>query len=303
MVNISVKLPGLSLRTPVVLASGILGSDYSTLRRVAEEVEVGAVTTKSFTYEPREGYATPIIAYSKAGLLNAVGLANPGYKALAELIPRVKEAGVPVIVSLASSKPGEAAAMASYSEEHGADAIELNLSCPHVEKLGIEAGQDPRLVYRLVREVCGAVRIPVAVKLGLSDSMIEVAGKALDGGAKIITAINTVRAMAIDIYSKRPILSNKYGGLSGPAIHPIAVRVVYDIYKEYRVAIIGVGGVMDWEDAIELILAGASAVGVATVIGIKGIGAIQDIVDGIRSYLEREGFRDVGELVGYAHKV
>ena len=299
--SISITIASLRMRSPVILSSGVLGSRYGTINRVIKNTLVGAVVTKTFTKEPREGYLTPIVAYTEAGLVNAVGLANPGIDNLKEILLNiVKE--VPVIVSIASSTPREFAEMSIKAEEAGADAVELNLSCPHVKGHGLEVGQDPKYVREIVENVKSVLKIPVFAKLGLNDKVIESAKEAEKAGVDAITAINSVRAMVIDIYAKKPVLSNKYGGLSGPAIHPIAVRVVYDLYKNIEVPIIGVGGITKWEDAVELILAGASAIAVASAIALKGISVINEIVEGIVSYLRSEGYSSLEEIIGLAHK-
>ncbi len=299
--DLRVKLGRLEFRNPVILASGILGLSGSQLRRVCE-YGFGGLTTKSYTIEARRGYDTPILAYVKCGLLNAVGLENPGYRELARVRDSLKDVGIPIIVSIAGSKVDEFTTIASYVDELGFDAIELNLSCPHVEGMGLELGDDPNYVYKIVSGVSSIVSIPVYVKIGLHRDLMATVGKSLDGGAEGITAINTIRALAIDVYARKPILSNVYGGLSGPAIHPIAVRIVYDIYREYRIPIIGVGGVSSWDDVIEFILAGASAVGVGTVIAYKGLDVVREILDGIKTYMVDEGFKELSGLIGYANK-
>lgn len=302
MADLSTKLDRLLLRNPIVLASGILGADGYQLYRAAVEGGFGALTTKSFTYEAREGFLPPIIAYVKAGLLNAVGLANPGFRKIPEVVEVAKKSGVPVIVSVAGSSVSEFVEMSLVAENANADAVELNLSCPHVKMHGLEIGHDPSYVAEVVKEVSTAISIPVFIKIGYTDNYLSVVSRALDRGARGVTAINTVKGMAIDVYARRPVLSNKFGGLSGPAIHPIAVKVVYDIYKEFRVPIIGVGGVVDWRDAVEFILAGASAVGVGTAIAFYGLSVVRDILEGIKRYMEGEGFNRVSELIGLAHE-
>ena len=301
MPRLRINLAGLELGNPTVLASGILGDEASLLRRAAVS-GFGAVTTKSFTIEPRKGFDTPIVAEVKMGLLNAVGLTNPGYKAMKDILRYARVEGVPIIVSLAASSIPDFHKMALYADESGADAIELNLSCPHVDKMGMEIGQDPSFVARLVGNIKGSITKPLFIKIGLTDNYIEVVGRALDNGADGVTAINTVRAMAIDIYAKKPILSNKYGGLSGPAIHPIATRIIYDIYSEYGIPIIGTGGVEDWRDAVEFILAGATAVGIGTAISKVGLGIAKEIINGLEKYMKEEGIDSIDELIGYAHK-
>lgn len=286
---------------PVVLASGIL-SHGSLLRRAAEE-GAGAVVTKSLTYEEREGYKTPTIVGVKAGLVNAIGLANPGYKEfLKRDLPLAKQGGACLIVSIAGGSPEEFRKISIAAEEAGADGVELNLSCPHVKKHGLEIGSDPALVKKIVMEVKGSVDIPVHAKLGLTDSLTRSAIAAEGAGADAIVAINTVRAVVIDVDARKPVLSNIYGGLSGPAIHPIAVRCVYDLYKELSIPIIGCGGVEDPTDALEFILAGAVAVQVGTVVALKGLTVFKEIAGGINRYLDFYGFNDLREIVGLAHR-
>ena len=299
--SLSVSLPGLELSNPTILASGILGDDPNLLTRVAE-AGIGGLTTKSFTVESREGYKPPIIAYVKAGMVNAVGLSNPGYRYLRNLLSRVKGLGIPVIVNIAGTNIDEYLLIAEEATEAGANALELNLSCPHVKGYGLEILNDREYSYKIVKDISSITDLPVYPKIGLIDDYIGLVSRLLDGGASGITAINTVRAIAIDIYARRPILSNIYGGLSGPAIHPIALRVVYDIYKEFNIPIIGVGGVVDWDDIVSFMLAGASAVGIGTIISVRGLRVIGELIKGLRMYLRDEGFRDVNEIIGLAVK-
>jgi len=299
MVDLSVKLSNLKLENPTVLASGILDTKRGLLMRVIGE-GIGALTTKSFTIKPREGYKTPVIAYVKAGILNAIGLTNPGYKEIPNVIKDLI-GKIPVIVSIAGSTPKEFGTIASYAEDSGANAIELNLSCPHVKGYGLEIGEDPDYVIEIVEEVSTVSSIPIFMKVGYHTKLIETVSRALDKGISGVTAINTLKAMAIDIFAKKPILSNKYGGLSGPAIHPVAVKIVYDIYREFKIPIIGVGGILSWDDAIEFILAGASAIGIGTGIAIYGLNIIKNILKGIEKYMEKEGFKNISQMIGYAN--
>ena len=192
--------------------------------------------------------------------------------------------------------------MASRLEEIGVNAVELNLSCPHAERLGLEVSKDRRLALSIVKSVRDSIKIPLFVKLGLQDDIIDLAKALEDLGIDAVVAINTIRAIAIDIYVRKPVLSNIYGGLSGIAIHPIAVRVVYDLYKNIELPIIGVGGVEDWMDAIEFILAGASAVEIGTAIYYKDLNVFKEIIEGIKNYMINEGFTNISELIGLAHK-
>jgi len=292
----------MKLRNPLILASGILGITPGTLKRV-ERAGAGAVTTKTITKEKKSGYGNPVIVELEYGLLNAMGLPNPGVKYFLEEMKEMKKMlEIPLIVSIAGSTPDEYAYLAKIVSHAGADAIELNLSCPHVEKTGVEVGSDPDMVYDIVKNVKIASNKPILVKLSaMTPSIVEIGKAAVDGGADGIVAINTIRAMAIDIYARRPILSNKFGGLSGPAIKPIAVRCVYELYEAVRVPIIGVGGILNWQDAVEFILAGATAVEVGTAIAIRDLNIFREIKEGLIRYMIEEGFNSIKELIGIAH--
>jgi len=301
LASLSTSIAGLRLRHPVMNASGILGSEPEHID-ILVSFGVSAVVTKTFTLERREGYPPPIIVeLPNGGLLNAVGLANPGIGGVEPVVRRCKKLGVPVIVSVGGRNEDEFAAVAARAEESGADAVELNLSCPHTRGYGIEIGLDPSNVYSVVRAVASTVRIPVIAKLGLSDSLLKSAEKALEAGAKGLTLINTVKAMVIDVYALKPVLSNIFGGLSGPPIHPIAVRAVYEVYRELRAEIVGCGGVSDWASAAEMIAAGARAVQVGTIL-VRNRNAVREILDGLEAWLRLHGFRSVEEAVGAAHR-
>lgn len=295
-----IELGKLKMRNPIMLASGVL-CNGSLLKRAATEGGAGAVVTKSLTKEVREGYPTPVIVGVNVGLINAVGLTNPGYEAyLREDLPLAKKGKVPVIVSVAGGSIDDFEEICARAEEAGADAVELNLSCPHVEKHGMEIGADPAAVAKIVKQVCGALKIPVYAKLGLSDKLTESAVSAQDAGADAVVAINTIKAMAIDVEARKPVLTNVYGGLSGPAIHPIALRCVFELYQKLSIPIIGCGGVSDWRTALEFLMAGARAVQVGSALAISGIGVFREIGEGIKDYLIRHQFRSVEEVVGIA---
>ena len=301
MVDVSVELAGIKLRNPTILASGILGVSSSQLIRVFE-AGAGGVVTKSFTKEYREGYKTPIIVAVKCGYLNAVGLANPGKQYIKDIVGPLKKKGIPVFVSIAGSSVEEFCELGIEAEESNADAVELNLSCPHAEKRGIEIGRDPDLVARIVEELKETIKLPVFVKLGLSDNLVNVMKQAEESGADGLVLINTVKGMAIDVWAKKPILSNKFGGLSGPAIHPIAVRVIYEAYENVEIPIIGVGGVDDWESAVEMILAGAKAVQIGSAIAYRGLEVFREIIEGIKNYLKENRYSKIDDIVGLAHE-
>jgi dihydroorotate dehydrogenase (NAD+) catalytic subunit len=216
---------------------------------------------------------------------------------------QLKTIHAPIILSIFGSSPEEFVKVAETAAELGADAIELNVSCPHVEKAGAEIGCDPLLLTDIVKAVKKHVNVPVIVKLTPNVANIgEIAEAAEEAGADAITAINTVKAMAIDTETGRPILANKFGGLSGPAIKPIAVRCVYDVYRAVNVPVIGCGGISNWQDAVEFMLAGASAVQIGTAIAYKGVEVFGSVAQGIDDYLKRKGFKNVKDIVGLAHK-
>lgn len=302
--SLAVKISKLTFRNPLILASGVLGHSSEIIKRIVFEGEVGGITFKTITLNPRKGYKNPVIAQVKAGLVNAMGLPNPGLYNTIEEIEYIKSflpKDTPLIVSFATSDPKEAELIVENLETGGADAVEFNISCPHDKKVGLTVSQDLDLVRSIVKNIKSILKIPLFVKVGLQDNIIELAKLLEDCGADCIVAINTIKAVVIDIYAKKPVLSNIYGGLSGTAIHPIAVRVIYDLYKNIDIPIIGVGGVADWVDAIEMFLAGSVGVEIGTAIYLKGISIFKEIIKGIVSYLEEEGYNDINEIIGMAH--
>lgn len=299
-VNLAVQIGSMRIRNPTILASGILGISYEVLKRVYES-GAGAVVSKSISIEPREGYKNPTVVSVECGYLNAVGLSNPGVDAFVKEIGN--NADVPIIVNLVGSTEDEFVSMVRKFDSLNIIAYELNLSCPHVEKVGLEVGDDPELVYKIVKGIKANTKKPVIAKVGLGASdIIETARISKEAGADAITAINTIRAMAINIESGMPYLSNRIGGLSGKAIKPVAVRCVYEISKNLNMPVIGCGGVYSWEDVVEFMLAGASAVQMGSVIGDKWLKVFSNITRGLSSYLEKKGMKSVMELVGIAHK-
>jgi dihydroorotate dehydrogenase (NAD+) catalytic subunit len=284
-----------------MLASGILGISLDVFKRLYLS-GAGAVVTKSLSTEPWEGYPNPTIFSVKGGgWINAVGLSNPGAPNFAKMIEPNKD--VPIIVSMVGSIPEDFEMMIKQFEHCQVTAYELNLSCPHVAKVGLEVGDDPELVKKIVSTVKNSTKVPVIAKVGLGTSnYLNTVGAAIDSGIDAITAINTVRAMAIDAETQRPILSNRYGGLSGTPIKPIALRCVYEISSKYDIPIIGCGGISSWDDAIEFFLAGASAVQLGSAIGDHWISVFHDINKGILQYMKRKGYSDIKEMVGIAKR-
>ncbi len=301
--SIKVSLAGLELENPAVLASGILGYSPESLQRIAE-AGAGAVVTKSVGLKPRMGYPNPTVVQVDCGIINAMGLPNPGIVEYASEIGFTKSViQVPLIVSVYGYSAEEYAEVAKAAAEAGADALELNVSCPHVKETGSEIGQNPKLLKHVIRQVKAVTSKPVIVKLSPNvTDIVELARAATDAGADALTAVNTVRAIAIDTETALPILSNTRGGLSGPAIKPIALRAVYDIYEQVKTPIMGCGGVTTWQDAVEFLLAGASAVQVGTAIATHNPEVFQTINQGIKEYLKKKNYRSIKEIVGQAHR-
>lgn len=283
-------------------ASGILGATPEHIARLAS-YGLAAVVTKTFTEKPREGYGPPIILKLRnCGYINAVGLANPGIELLPQVVRKGKELGLVTIVSVGGSSLEEFVKVSTVALDSGADMLELNLSCPHTRGYGLDIGSDPTNVHEVVKAVSSLSSTPVIAKLGLSDNYVKSSGKALEGGAKALTLINTVKAMVIDVYSAKPILSNVFGGMSGPPIHPIAVKVVYDVYKEYEPEIVGVGGIVDWISAAELILAGAKALQIGSALSTKPRELVDSALEGLKEWVNELGYTRIKDLVGLAHK-
>lgn len=299
----TVSLAGLNLVNPTMLASGILGYSAEMLHSIAKG-GAGAVVTKSVGLKPREGYANPSVVQVSSGLINAMGLPNPGIN---EFMKEIREAKtllhVPIVVSVFGFSAEQYAEVADKAVAAGADAIELNVSCPHVKDTGSEIGQNPIILTQVIRKVKKSVNKPVLVKLSPNvANIVEIARAAKKAGADALTIMNTVKAMAIDVETMTPILANKAGGLSGPAVRPIAVWNVYSVYEEVRIPLVGCGGISDWRDAVEFLLAGASAVQIGTAIATLGPSVFRKVTTGISAYLKKRKFRSVEEIVGQAHR-
>ena len=298
---LNIDLAGLKLRNPTLLASGFLGISQDIFNRLYA-AGIGAVVTKSISIDPREGYRNPtVVAVEEESYLNAVGLANPGADAFSKEIEY--NVNVPIIVSLVGSDSNDFPPIIKKFDRLNILGYEINLSCPHVAKLGTEVGDDPKMVEQIVKTAKSITHKPLIVKVGIGNSdVVNIAKVAKDSGADAVTAINTIRAMVINVEDGIPILSNRVGGLSGRSIKPIGVRCVYEIFKKIEIPVIGCGGIFTWEDAVEYILAGASAIQLGSVIGYRGISAFRDITLGVSKYLKKKGLGNVKELVGLAHK-
>ena len=297
--DLSVELCGTRLSNPVVTASGTSGYGRE-LAQFYDLAWLGAFTAKSITVGRRPGNPTPRIAECESGMLNAIGIQSQGVgHFIAEDLPFLRQCGVPVIVSISGTSVEEYARLAAALDgEAGIFALEANISCPNLEAGGCIFGSDPSVAGRIIGLVKAATRLPVIAKLTPNVSDIRVIARAVEeNGADAISLINTLAALAIDIRTRRPKLGNVFGGLSGPAIKPVAVRMVWEVFNTVSVPIIGMGGVTTWEDAIEFILAGATAVGVGTAL-FKTPWAPLDIVEGMRSYMECRGIARLDEIRG-----
>jgi len=300
MVDISVRISQIYLRNPTILASGIMGSCGQTLKRIAK-AGAGAVVTKSIGKEPRKGNPNPTAVEIECGILNAMGLPNPGIGAFKEEMKELRDVNVPVIGSIFGKDGEELSLLARKMEEYGAAALELNLSCPHAKGYGLEVGSDPDMVMEMVRKVKDSVNIPVFVKLSANVSSIAEVGRAAErGGADAITAINSVKAMKIDIDLQKPVLFNKIGGYSGKGIKPIGIRCVYELATEIEIPIIGVGGICNWRDAIEYILAGAAAIQIGSGIYYEGVDVFKKVCGGIKKWMLEKGYEKLEDFRGIA---
>jgi len=296
--NLSVRLGGLSLKNPVITASGTFGCG----REYSEYIDLnslGAIVTKGISLRPMEGNPPPRICETPCGMLNAIGLQNAGLDAfLRDELPFLKGLDTKVIVNILGRSIDEYVELAERLASAGVDAIELNVSCPNVKKGGMVFGKSTRLLSDLIKRVKRRVPLPLITKLSPDVGDIgRFAKVAEDSGTDIISLINTIPGMSVDIRQRRPRLANITGGLSGPAIKPIALRMVWECYNTVDIPIIGMGGIVSAEDAIEFILAGASAVAVGTGNFINPR-ATMDVLEGIRSFMEDEGIRDINQLIG-----
>ncbi len=305
MVDLAVNIAGVRLPNPTVVASGILGVSASSAG-LAVAHGAGAVTLKSCGPEPRTGHRGPTIVPVPGGLLNAVGLSNPGAAAVCDEIRTFKDRyDVPLIASIFGRTEAEFAAVGEVISEASPDLLEINVSCPNVaSEFGTPFGLDREAtgrITRLVKEVAG--EIPVLVKLSpQAHNLGSLASHCQESGADGITAINSLGpGMAIDVYTRRPVLSNEVGGLSGRAILPVAVRAVHEIARNVTIPIIGTGGIATTEDALQMILAGATAVGIGTGVHSRGIDIFDEIGEGIAAYLEEGGFSCLDEIRGAIH--
>ncbi len=296
--NLSVSLAGVTLKNPVMTASGTFGSgeEYSEFFDLGR---LGAVVTKGVANVPWPGNPTPRVAETCGGMLNAIGLQNPGIDVFVNRdIPFLKKFDTRIIVNVCGKTTEDYEEVVERLAEEPVDLLEINISCPNVKEGGIAFGQDPRAAEAITRAVKKKAKQPVIMKLSPNVTNIGDMARAVEaGGADAVSLINTLTGMKIDIHKRCFALANKTGGLSGPAIKPVAVRMVYEAAHAVSLPVIGMGGIMSGEDALEFILAGARAVSVGTATFHDPRAALK-VADGIRAYMERYGVEDINELVG-----
>ena len=298
MMNTKVNLAGVELKNPVMTASGTFGSG-AEYGEMVDLNRLGAVVTKGVANIPWPGNPTPRIAETYGGMINAIGLQNPGYEVFAKRdIPYLKQYDTKIIVNVCGKTTEDYIDVVEKLSDEPVDMLEINISCPNVKEGGIAFGQDPKAVEAITREVKKYAKQPVIMKLSPNVTDITVMARAAEaGGADVLSLINTLTGMKIDIHKRTFAVANRTGGLSGPAIKPVAVRMVYQAANAVKLPIIGMGGIMNADDAIEFILAGATAVSVGTA-NFHNPYATVEIVKGIEDYMAKYHVEDISELVG-----
>ncbi len=298
IVDMRVNIAGVEWKNPVTVASGTFGSGAEFAEYV-DLNQLGAVTTKGVANIPWAGNPTPRVAETYGGMMNAVGLQNPGIDLFCERdIPFLRQYDTKIIVNVCGKSEEDYCEVAEKLADKDVDMLEINISCPNVKEGGIAFGQDPKAAETITKAVKRYAKQPIIMKLSPNVTSISEMAKAVEaGGADAVSLINTLTGMKIDIDRRTFVLANKTGGVSGPAIHPIAVRMVYEAAHAVHVPVIGMGGISNAKDAIEMILAGASAVSVGTA-NFHNPAVTAEIVDGIESYMKKYGFSTVNEMVG-----
>jgi dihydroorotate dehydrogenase (NAD+) catalytic subunit len=292
------------MENPTMLASGILGQTVESLLRIVREGGAGAVVTKSVGTEPRNGHGSPCILETENGILNAMGLPNPGIDCFGKEMAIALEGGAPVIGSIFADDAEKFSILASKMESYGAHAVELNLSCPHADKYGLDMGSDPATVGKVVAAVKDSVKIPVFAKLSpMVPDIASIALSVQEAGGDAVVAINTIKAMSINVEIGIPVLKNKVGGLSGPAIKPAGIRAVYEIARKVEIPVIGVGGITTGQDAIEYLMAGASAVQIGSAVRNRGADVFSKLCREISDFMDAHGHSKLDDIIGLAGKV
>lgn len=302
MSSLKTTITGLTLANPTILASGVLGVTKASLKNVTNH-GAGAVTTKSISLEPRAGHAAPIIITYEAGMLNAVGYSNQGAAKAAEEFINAAEVGAPVIGSVIGQAPDDFIKVIAMLEACGFSAIEVPLSCPHTPGYGTLGGQHtPAMAEKITKAIKKITKLPLWIKVSPNENMVSVAKAAEAAGANAIVAGNSMGpGMVIDIKTAKPILGFKFGGVSGPALRPIAVRCVYDLYQAIKIPIIGCGGVMCGRDLIEMMMAGATAVAIGTAVYYRGVSVFKKITEEAEQFLTANNYKDIKKIIGLAH--
>jgi dihydroorotate dehydrogenase (NAD+) catalytic subunit len=304
MADLRTRIAGLEMGNPTMLASGILGQTGESLLSIVNEGGAGAVVTKSIGPEPRAGHGSPCLLELDNGILNAMGLPNPGIDNFGDEMKIAISSGAPVIGSIFADTSDKFAMLAKKMGSYGAHAVELNLSCPHADKYGLDIGSDPAKVAEVVAAVKNAVKIPVFAKLSpMVPDIAGIAAAAEDAGCDAIVAINTMRAMKIEVQVGKPVLFNKVGGLSGPAIKPVGVRAVYEIAGRVKIPVIGVGGICTGEDALEYLMAGASAVQIGSGVRYRGIEIFEKVCQEMEDFMDANGHDKLSDVVGLARRL
>ena len=296
--NLSVDIAGVTMKNPVTTGSGTFGSGEE-FSEFVDLSKLGAVTTKGVANVPWPGNPTPRVAEVYGGMLNAIGLQNPGIDVFVERdVPYLKKAGATIIVNVCGKSEKDYVEVVERLSDEPVDLLEINVSCPNVKEGGIAFGQDPKALYEITKAVKAKAKQPIIMKLSPNVTDItEMAKAAVDAGSDALSLINTLTGMKIDIERRDFVLANKTGGMSGPAIKPVAVRMVYQVANAVDVPIIGMGGIATAEDALEFIMAGATAVSVGTANFINPATTLE-VVDGINAYMERHQINDINELIG-----
>lgn len=297
--RMSIDIAGIKLKNPVMAASGTFGYGEEFVR-IVDLNRLGGIVTKGISIKPMEGNSPPRIVETASGMINSIGLQNVGLQAfIRDKVPFLRQFKTPVIASIFGETAGEFRELAKRLDDvPGIAGLEVNISCPNVAKGGVLFGADPKMAHLVVRTVKRSAHRPIIVKLSPNVTDITLIAKAVEeAGADGISLINTLMAMAVDPQSRRPLLDNIIGGLSGPAIKPVALRLVWEAVNAVQIPVIGIGGIMTPEDALEFIIAGACAVQVGTA-NFVNPNACVEIIDGIEAYLVKNGFQHINELVG-----
>lgn len=296
--NLTVDIAGVKMKNPVTTASGTFGSgmEYNEFVDISK---LGAVTTKGVANVPWPGNPTPRIAETYGGMLNAIGLQNPGIDVFIERdIPYLKERNATIFVNVCGKSMEDYVEVVEKLGDQPVDLLEINVSCPNVKEGGIAFGQDPNALYEITKAVKKVAKQPIMMKLSPNvTNIVEMAKAAEAGGSDALSLINTLTGMKIDINKRKILLANQTGGMSGPAIKPVAVRMVYQVAKAVNLPIVGMGGIATAEDALEFLMAGASAVAVGTA-NFRNPYATMEVIEGIEAYMRKNGIEDINDIIG-----